>query len=526
MSRSYLAVPLMILVAFCAATSTPSAHGQSGLRAGQRGLVSQSDAGRYGLHRAWFTQLSMGPSYGGVVGIHTHVSALDTRYSCEVIWGEGRGSRIFRSTDLDAFGQELGQERAKRRAQVLLDELTRLGETAEMRERGDTPVITLYAATNRGVVHSVDAETGRTHWVTTVGSSRHPTTEISANEKYLALMNGTVLYLLNREDGTVHWSRKTQGIPGAGPALSGTICFAPMFSGAVEAFDVEDPTAFVGHYRSTGRVVIQPIITPDKVLWPTDRGALYVGHSDQFGIVYRIEAERSLVSQPAYANELFYFTSVDSYLYAIHERDGRVAWTLALGEPLRQSPIVLEEYLYVVGDDGTLFCRDSLTGVGLWEFPGIRQFLAASSDRLYCIGLDDSLVILNRKSRALLGRIGARSLDFRVTNIVSDRIYLGTRSGMLQCFREVSSEFPQLHIDMDELLRRQTPVLGDAEEAEPEAEQVPRPPAAPSPSDDDPFGIPAAPADPDAPFGVPPAIDDPFGAPPADDDDPFGDPFN
>jgi hypothetical protein len=182
-----------------------------------RGLMSQGDIQRLGMERAWFAQLSLGRSYGEVVDIHQYVSVLDTRYSVEVTWKEGRGRRLIRETDLDSLGVVLGAERAKRRAEVLQGELERLGETAELRERTDTPVITLYASTNRGVVHSIDAETGRTNWVTTIGSPQHPTTEVGANEMYVAVLNGTTLYVLNRDDGTVAWTRVRRGHPWGRP---------------------------------------------------------------------------------------------------------------------------------------------------------------------------------------------------------------------------------------------------------------------------------------------------------------------
>jgi hypothetical protein len=535
MIRSHSIFPLILAVA--GATFAPvAAWGQTG----HRGLISRTDAQRFGLERAWFTQLAGGSFQGEVIDLHLHVSPVSTRFSCEVTWDEGRGRRIFRSTDLDTSGQPYGEERARRRAEIHKEELGRLGVEAELVERADTPVTTLYAVTDRGVIHALDAETGQTVWMTSVGLPRHPTLGVGVNEELVAVLNGTTLYILDRHDGSVRWTRRTAGIPGAAPAMTGTFCFVPMFNGAVEAFNLANPAHFAGIYQSTGRVLHQPLVTPTKISWPTDRGALYVGYAHQYGILYRLETERSIEARPAFANELFYFGTRDAYFYAMRERDGGIAWTLTLGEPILQSPVVMDKQLFVVGANGTLFCRDSLTGVGLWEFPGIRQFLSASSDRVYCIGLDDSLVILNRESRALLGKIDAHSLNFRKTNIYTDRIYLATRTGMLQCFHELEREFPEFHVDIDDLRRRQLPPEEDEED---EDDQQDRRPDRPAPRIEDPFGLPDEDTDEDPfgapaiddPFGAPPAIEDPFGAPadmedpfgaPDDDDeDPFGSPF-
>jgi outer membrane protein assembly factor BamB len=102
---------------------------------------------------------------------------------------------------------------------------------------------------------------------------------------------------------------------------------------------------------------------------------------------------------------LFYFSSLDGYLYAVHERTGSIVWTLALGEPLRQSPVVMEENLFVVGDNRTLFCRDSLTGSACGNIREFANFSPLVRSEFTASGEDGSLVILNRKSRALLGRM-------------------------------------------------------------------------------------------------------------------------
>ena len=67
-------------------------------------------------------------------------------------------------------------------------------------------------------------------------TARLLTSEAAANEEYVAVVNGSMLYVLDRVGGSVRWQRRLRGAPGAGPALSETQVFVPMIDGMVEAY--------------------------------------------------------------------------------------------------------------------------------------------------------------------------------------------------------------------------------------------------------------------------------------------------
>src|SRR5690606_35278229 len=56
----------------------------------------------------------------------------------------------------------------------------------------------LLVQTELGLLHALDAETGRTIWVQQVGSRSRPSETPSVNDKYVAVVNGMELYLLER----------------------------------------------------------------------------------------------------------------------------------------------------------------------------------------------------------------------------------------------------------------------------------------------------------------------------------------
>ena len=56
-------------------------------------------------------------------------------------------------------------------------------------------------------------------------------------------------------------------------------------------------------------------------------------------------------------------------------------------------------------------------------------------------------MILNLDSGGRTKTVAAGKVDFVVSNPLTDRIYMGTRTGLLQCVREIHQKYPLLHID-------------------------------------------------------------------------------
>lgn len=492
-------------------------------------LVTDRSASRIGLERTWHTQIAISAFSGSILNLVEYVSPTEARYVAEVKWPDGR--QLFRDSDLDAFGRPLRREGAKAKADELLARLTAQEVTPELIEH-ESPVVSLYVATEGGNVQAIDAESGETLWVSTVGSAFFPTVACGVGDKYVATVNGTTLYVLDRITGNTLWSLRTRGIPGAGPAVSGERIFVPMVDGSIEAYSATDPTEPEFSYRATGRALIQPIVTPTSLCWPTDQGHLYVAWAHRHGLRYRVETEKPILAPPEYAAGKLYLTSLDGYLYCIQQQGGMVLWTLSTGEPISSSPVVIGDTVMLITDSGMLVAANANTGQLLPGTSGVSKFLAASAERIYCAGRQGDLVVLDRASRTPVASLPLRGIEYYFANTATDRVYLASGNGMLQCLREISAEFPLIHVDMQERTVPAEPAEAapDTEEAEPSAPagRPVRDPfadpfsgeAAEEPADPfgggaaDPFGGGAAEPAAD-PFGsgAEPASDDPFGSP-------------
>lgn len=483
------------------------------------GLISPTEARRVGLERAWFTQVELDRSRGRVTYATQYVSTTRALNLFEVVY-DGRKER-FSEKQLDTFGQEVGVEGAQKLADERVQALKDKGLDPELITRR-VPEITLYVATDQGVVHAIDGETGRTRWVVAAGRPDHPNLTPAVNENFVAIVNGSKLYVVDSVTGKAVWERTLKHAPGAGPVLSERMVFVPMISGHVEAYKLylrkenirqenEKRETFqpAQYFVSSGRALIQPIATfKGNVIWPTDRGYLYVANGDRMSMKYRLEANKGIVSKAAhlYPNQLF-VSSIDGYTYSMKESTGEMLWRFSAGEPISQTPVPMKDRIYVVTDDRSLFCVDASTGKEHWYTPGVRQFIAASDTRLYCIGSTGRMLILDKTGGGRITTLSTEGLDLTLVNTETDRIYVGTKTGTIQCLHETHLDLPLLHTgDGSDIQREREIAKGGVDDGG--LKPVEPPPVA---DPDDPFGGIGRPADPKPdpkPAGDP---DDPFG---------------
>ena len=419
----------------------------------QLGMIPPSAARRFGLTRAWTTQIELDKGRGRVVEVVPHVS-WTPRHTVFELRHDG-GVELFSERRLDPNGNLLGLEKARSEARDRLLDIKKSTPNPisdpkiEEREIAERTQLQLLATTDLGAVHAIDAETGRTRWVLTVGNFRYPTSEAAANDKYVAVLNGTTLYVLNSADGGLAWQRRTVGIPSTGPTLTDTHVFVPTLSGSVESYSLTDFGEPMWNYKSAGYALIPAVSSASTIAWPSDAGNIYLCSANPREMRYRLELKSKAAAPLAFMQpDRVLAMTVNGYIYCLHQyrREGHVLWKFATGESSSQSPIAVGDTVYALTDDANLFCISGVDGEERWRVHGIKQFLASGKDRLYCLASGGRLVILDTRSGSRIGSLPGEELDLRVVNTLTDRIYVGTKTGTLQCLHEIAATQPLIHV--------------------------------------------------------------------------------
>ncbi len=501
MSRCAALLAILVLLI------TTSSAVQAQNRATRGGLIKNDAANRVGLERSWFTRVQLDSARSRVAHVTQHVSSTDAFAAWEIT--HDRGKAIFTERDLNDYGEQLGREKAKKLADRKFESLLRANLNPQMDARV-IPEISIYVMTDGGVVHAIDAQTGRTRWYTRVGNPNYPCEAPGANDHFVSVLNGSTIYTLKQENGEVAWTRQVRGAPGAGPVVTDRLVFVPMASGRIEAYELEDHRKPPWIYHSHGRAVIQPIWTGYSVAWPTDIGHLYVAEGNVAAIQFRLETNNSIVAKAAkLAPSRIVVASTDGYVYCIHEKSGDLIWRFSTGEPIIRSPVVVGDSVYVVTDENSLYRLSAANGIDQWSTSGVSAVLSVSQTRLYCRGRVGRMIILDNESGSKLATLATEALDVQFLNTLTDRIIIGTSDGVIQCLHEIQNHWPVIHAPASEIALKDAPGKPGAA---PVGAPAAAPAADPNPFGTDPFDTGGTPAD--TPADTP--SEDPFGG------DPFG----
>ncbi len=300
----------------------------------------------------------------------------------------------------------------------------------------------LFALTSAGTVHTLDSETGETLWVARVGTPGHPIAGPAVNANFVAVLGGSRLYLLDRGDGHVVWSRSVGSAAVAAPALSANYAYVGMLNGRMEGYRLDSPANGAWQYQSAGHIFQAPTITGDFVTWATDRGHLYVSNAIRPRVLFRVETQSEFDSAPTAQNGNFYAASLDGYLSCYSESTGNERWRYSMGLPITRTPAVIGDKVYVASEAPELSAVDSKSGRHLWTTLGTTQFVAQGANRVYGVDRHGALLILESASGAILGRIANGEGISALINDQSDRIFLVSDAGLVQCLHEMGATQP------------------------------------------------------------------------------------
>jgi outer membrane protein assembly factor BamB len=303
----------------------------------------------------------------------------------------------------------------------------------------------LTVLTSSGVVQELDALTGKTYWIAPIGNENYPSLGPAGNEKFVAVLNGSTLYVLDRKDGKPAMIRSIAGAPGAAPALSENYVFIPLVSGRVVGYSISNQKISPWYYQSFGRAMVAPLVTPESIVWTTDTGYLYVGGSNKLGVRYRLETGYEIVAPPSYRRPYVFVAALSGDVFAMHELSGSQRWKYSCGFPVTRAAAGVGDRVFVTSGEPALHCIQATSGIGAWEAPHVEQFAAASKDRVYGVNDLGNFVVLNAATGATLATIRTDRPIRALVNDQTDRVYLVSEEGLVECLHELNMKQPMYH---------------------------------------------------------------------------------
>jgi hypothetical protein len=418
-------------------------------------LPDPQELSRYGMTRSWHTQVSiLGREKVVNLLVHEGTVAVDQGDEVALLEAELRAG--------------------KRRAPGAPREFKRQREAL------------LFVATDHGILHCLEADTGRERWFAKIGLDGDITHRPAITDKYIYAVSGTKLLRIDKATGRTLIERELTNIANASPAANANRVYVPAGNSLV-CYEVPDPNLegkagpgaglqgelFVrdevdggkrfnvhlppGQNRRFEKMPIAwlhtlnvafnsaPILFKNDVVACASDGTM-TSYKQEYGERNWIHNNgHSIIAPLGVMNNFVYLASSDFAVYCIDIRNGRQAWRFPSGFPVLQQPVPFSTEVLVLSEGGGLTALDNKFGVPIWTNDAMRRLVAVSKEHVFAADRHNVVQVLRRKTGGVLGSLPLSSFTVSPLNQFNDRLYLASPEGQVLCLHETSSPQPFLH---------------------------------------------------------------------------------
>ncbi len=415
--------------------------------------------------------------------------------------------------------KRLGMDGARERAALTVKRYSRLGKTARTEEI-DEPMIFLVSASNDGGVQALDAETGEQLWSSSVGRSKLPTFGPGVNDRFVALLNGNDLYVMDLLTGRMIGKRRVKDSPSAPPLPVDFLIYVPSSNGTMAAYEAENMEAEPITMRFTGALSASAVASIDQryVAWNEKNNLQIAQAGRSFAQWNRLESAAPFRAPPQAIGDGFVSASMAGMVFRVNQKQANsLVWRENTAMQITRPLLASGGLVMAVADSGACLALDEATGEVQWraETFDVERVLAVTQKQVYAQLRGSQLVALDRRTGRTVAIVNRRFAS-GVPNPINDRVYLRSITGSIVCLREFENDRP-----IPNPSRVVPTEIAKAKPSTPSTDPLADPAMTSDPSAD-PFNAPATPAPANAPMS-----DDPFGAPPSSSPpsnpaDPFG----
>lgn len=349
------------------------------------------------------------------------------------------------------------------------------------------------ALSRSGLLTTFDAETGKKLWALRIGRGRGMPFAPVLNDSVVLAVTGSVMHAIDKYKGEYKWKFTLPAAPSTGPEIDDHRVYVGTRSGSVIAFDLKKIRRFYAEgllpkwsyqtmawrYKAFKEVTTVPISTGRVVFFASRGKSLYsvstnVEQGKERKLRFQFETDAA-ISAPLgiwfdrstlkrgeerkpvnllKPDEFDYIPSIllpseDFKLYCINGLSGHTRWVFNTGLAIRTQPYVIDNHVYVLPSGGGMYRVDVASGTRTypWVAPvqDVVGFVAASQKRLFVSDKINNLMIVDRKTAAVTGRLHFQSFSVRFANDRTDRIIIARPSGLIAVLREKGDGYKHPH---------------------------------------------------------------------------------
>lgn len=263
------------------------------------------------------------------------------------------------------------KERWKQRVGKGLGELYHLVEPA-------ISIDTVFANDIEGRVYAFDRQTGEEKWAVNLNVDMSSGVGLGSNILLLGSLDGDVI-ALNQTDGSEVWRVNLASEILAPPQTNGEVVIVQTNEGKLHGLDVNNGQ-FIWSYSTqlpvlTLRGTATPQLLGNNLITGFSNGKIAAFSANDGALFWErrvaypqgtteIDRVVDVDGSPTISGSTVYSTSYNGHVTAIAP-NGRLRWTQKVSS--HQSPLVIDDKVFVTAADGTVKAYNASTGVPLWE---------------------------------------------------------------------------------------------------------------------------------------------------------------
>ena len=346
---------------------------------------------------------------------------------------------------------------------VETERLLRISVADKTSKPGDRTL--LFAQTSYAMLHTLDAETGQLLWSAQLGERTGFARGVAANSFAVFVTNSAQFFALDKKTGRLIWKVPLATIPTTFPACDEERAMVGLTSGKLYAFDLKkrddqgNETVLTQpqeawNWQAGGPMLTRPLPADQVVVFGSSDGKAYVVMANERTPLFRFSSGAAVgAGLGAFGTRELLIPSADNNLYAVDLFTTLGLWTFPSGAPIAQEPIVADQDIYIANSVGNLSSLDPASGVPRWtKRTQGGQFVSISGSKVYLRSFNLDLFVVDRKTgqvvvdpgeTLLRAGLNLREYELDFVNRFNDRLYFGTRSGMIVCIRETGQVAPR-----------------------------------------------------------------------------------
>ena len=336
---------------------------------------------------------------------------------------------------------------------VVVDWKTNTGAGIETASYNMRPLLVqdqIFSVDTRGLVKSIDTESGKVNWSTETGIAAITGLAGTAAVIIASSRDGDLnAYDILEDDLELRWSTRLKGEIRALPLIAGEQVFVRTVDGQLSALSLIDGSIQWTISRRVPALSLtgnsQPVVRGDLVIAGFDDGKISAFSRADGQTVWettvsrptgRTEIERlvDLDGQFILRDGIIYISSYQGRLAAIQAIDGNLLWSRKFSS--YQSIVADQDALYLSSDNSHIWSIDRRTGSAFWKQEALhaRKITAPLliDDKLVVADLEGYVHWLDKSDGALRGRVRPTSSRHIAQPLVWDnRIMVIDSEGIL-----------------------------------------------------------------------------------------------